>query len=91
MVVVAKILFECADEDKALWVESAASERLSLSAWIRRTLAERVGDGSLGERGQPAAAVSAEPEPGHSVSSPRSPSNRDFTPDFKKPKPEGKK
>lgn len=38
----AKILFECEEADKALWIETARNERLSLSAWIRRVLAERV-------------------------------------------------
>ena len=42
----AKVLFECKDEHKALWVVTAGGEGLSLSAWIRLTL-----NAALTERG----------------------------------------
>ncbi len=44
----ARILFECTDEDKALWVETASRERLSLSAWIRRQLMGSVSGPPIG-------------------------------------------
>jgi hypothetical protein len=72
----AKIILNVSDEQKALWVDSAYEERMSLSEWIRRRC-----DGHFPERRAVAKAPTTAPVVADSVD--RSVAGRTVRPDPK--------
>jgi len=82
-----RVIFQVSDAEKALMVEAAHRELVTLSEWLRRAAEVRLGGLAAGEAGSPAppAAESAE----HFRSArPSAPAARPsgFQPDFKKGK-----